>query len=201
MTETQNRFTEIGAYYDRLVRKYGHDHRSADYGRPESQTIKFAVLSDVLPMDGLSVLDVGCGFADYSKYLGERFRDVRYTGIDISKEMVQEARRAHPDVSILHQNIMDKDIGQHDVVSANGIFYLLGNDSSPLMKSIINRMYSISRRAVSFNTLSCLANNKEEGEFYADPADILKYCLGLSRKAVLRHDYHARDFTVYLYKE
>ena len=40
----------------------------------------------------------------------------------------------------------------------------------------------------------------EPGEFYADPVQTLSWCHTLSPFVVLRHDYHSRDFTVYVYK-
>ena len=44
-------------------------HRACDYGHAESQLIKSTVLSDVMPLSKNSVLDVGCGFADYAAFL------------------------------------------------------------------------------------------------------------------------------------
>src|SRR5580698_8834420 len=77
-------FARIADYYDSLVRKYGHDPRACDYGRAESQKIKFRVLSEVLPLANSSLLDVGCGFADFATFLGERFPGLQYSGIDLS---------------------------------------------------------------------------------------------------------------------
>src|ERR1700736_71161 len=96
MTGSEDVFSKIGDYYDQLVDRYGHDYRACDYGRPESQILKFVILSQVRAFDNKSVLDVGCGFADFSRFLAERYRNVRYTGIDLSPKMVAAARRLHP---------------------------------------------------------------------------------------------------------
>jgi SAM-dependent methyltransferase len=193
-------FAAIGRYYDGLVAKYGHDPRACDYGRAESQAIKFKVLSEVTPLDGKRVLDVGCGFADYAAYLSRRFREVAYTGVDISAAMVAEARRLHPALPIMAANILEDDVGAHDVVTANGIFYLLGADAPALTRALIARMFASATEAVAFNSLSAWAPDREPGEYYADPAEILDYCRTLTPWVSLRHDYHSRDFTVYLYK-
>jgi len=98
-------------------------------------------------------------------------------------------------------NILDNSIRERfDLVTANGIFYLLGREAWPTMQEIVRRMYAIAEHAVAFNSLSTWAEEKEAGEFYADPAEVLQFCRTLTPWVVLRHDYHPRDFTIYMYK-
>jgi len=194
-------FGRISSYYDALVQTYGHDPRACDYGRAESQRAKFGVLADVAPLSNKSVLDVGCGFADFSRYLNERYSDVAYSGIDLSENMIREAQRSLPGVDVRVGNVMDMaGDGLVDVVTANGIFYLLEEQALSLMQTLVSRMLEISRVALAFNSLSSWASDQEPGEFYADPLQTLGWCRTLSPFVVLRHDYHPRDFTVYIYK-
>jgi SAM-dependent methyltransferase len=194
-------FGRIANYYQDLVQKYGHDPRACDYGRPQSQEIKFRVLSEAMPVKGRSVLDVGCGFADFHRFLRDRFGEVRYSGIDVCPAMVEEARRLDPHCEVKLANILDASIRERfDLVTANGIFYLLGDEAWPTMQEIVRRMYAVAEHAVAFNSLSSWAEDKEAGEFYADPAEVLQFCRTLTPWVVLRHDYHPRDFTIYMYK-
>jgi cyclopropane fatty-acyl-phospholipid synthase-like methyltransferase len=193
-------FNDIGNYYDRLVGCYGHDHRACDYGQAQSQILKFKIISQVSSFDGKSVLDVGCGFADFKGFLERDCRDVRYTGIDLSSEMVSEALRANPSSDIRQANLLTDELGSFDIVVANGIFYLLGTDAWHLMQQLIARMFACANTAVAFNSLSSLAKVQEVNEFYADPARVLTFCLTLTPHVVIRHDYHDRDFSVFMYK-
>jgi SAM-dependent methyltransferase len=194
-------FGRIANYYQDLVQKYGHDPRACDYGRPQSQEIKFRVLSEAMPVKGRSVLDVGCGFADFHRFLRDRFGEVRYSGIDVCPAMVEEARRLDPHCEVKLANILDASIRERfDLVTANGIFYLLGDEAWPTMREIVRRMYAVAEHAVAFNSLSSWAEDKEAGEFYADPAEVLQFCRTLTPWVLLRHDYHPRDFTIYMYK-
>lgn len=194
-------FARIADYYDGLVRKYGHDPRACDYGRVESQKIKFRVLSEVLPLENSSLLDVGCGFADFATFLGDRVQGLRYSGIDLSSAMLDQAQRNHPSLDLRVANILDASFDRKfDVVTANGIFYLLGDQAWAMMQPMIERMYALATTAVAFNSLSAWATDQEPGEFYADPLRVVDFCRRLTPRAVLRHDYHPRDFTVYLYK-
>lgn len=198
MTDT---FGRISDYYERLIRQYGHDPRACDYGHPESQKIKFRVLSEVMPLSNCSLLDIGCGFADFATYLRQRFSGVRYSGIDLCDSMVAEARRNHPDLDIRTANLLDPSLDRtFDVVTANGTFYLLGEQAWPTMRKMIERMFGLATKALAFNSLSDWASDQEANEFYADPVQVLKFCRELTPRVVLRHDYHPRDFTVYLYR-
>lgn len=194
-------FGAITAYYDRLVGQYGHDPRACDYGRPESQAAKFRVLAGATDYSGRSVLDVGCGFADFADALRRRFPDVRYHGVDLSPAMIARAKALRPDLDLRVANLMDlPGEGLYDVVTANGVFYLLGAEAPSLMPALVARMFSLARSVVAFNSLSAWAPDQDEGEFYADPAAALAFCRALTPRVVLRHDYHPRDFTLYLYK-
>ncbi|MDP6781726.1 MAG: methyltransferase [Alphaproteobacteria bacterium] len=195
-----DRFAEIGTYYDRLVDEFGHDPRACDYGRPESQAAKFRVISEVMPLQGKSLLDVGCGFADFADFLDQYFPGVTYSGVDISEAMVAQARERRPQCDIRRLNILEKSPGQYDVVTANGIFYLLGDEAPDLMGRLIATMFEAAGEAVAFNSLSAWAEDPEAGEYYADPLEVTAFCRTLTPWVVMRHDYHGRDFTCYLYK-
>jgi len=199
--QTADRFAWIADYYRGLIRKYGHDPRACDYGRAESQQIKFRVLAEVLPLENCSLLDVGCGFADFAGFLQSRFAGLQYAGIDLCADMVNEAKRAHPGLDLRVANIADVALDRtFDTVVANGIFYLLGEQPWPMMQQMIERMFSLAKKAVAFNSLSAWARDQEGSEFYADPLQTVEFCRHLTPWVVLRHDYHPRDFTVYLYK-
>lgn len=196
-----DRFARISAFYDDLVERHGHVPRACDYGSPDSQRAKFKVLSEVADLAGMRALDVGCGFADFARYLRPRFSSVEYVGVDVSRRMIEEGRRLEPALDLRLGNIMDMAFTEtFDLVTANGIFYLLGEDAPRLMHEMIQRMFALARVAVAFNSLSTWARDPEPQEFHADPLEVLAFCRELTPWCVLRHDYHPRDFTIYLYK-
>lgn len=197
-----DRFERIGSYYDTLVNEFSHDPKACDYGSIDSQKIRFKVLTEVLHGNEKDILDIGCGFADFAGYLSKKYPHIKYTGYDLSSEMVNKARVLHPEVSIERHNIFEhQPITSFDVVTANGIFYLLGDNAFSIMKEIITIMYNTCKISVAFTSLSTWTENKEEGEFYADPLATVLFCRSLTPWVVLRHDYHLRDFTIYMYKE
>lgn len=195
-------FSRIADFYERRVAEFGHDPRACDYGRAESQQRKFRVLAEAADYTEASVLDVGCGFADYAEYLAARFPGVRYTGVDLSPAMIARARAARPGLDVRVGNILEEAAEPtHDIVSANGIFYLLGADAPVLMRRLVAAMFARCRRGAVFNSLSTWASVHEPGEFYADPAEVVTWCREISPWVTLRHDYLPHDFTVCLSRE
>lgn len=201
LEEVVDPFTRISGYYEKLIKQYGHDPRACDYGIAESQQIKFRVLSEVMPLSRRTVLDIGCGFADFAIYLKKRYSAVQYCGLDLCPDMIERARNSRPDLNLRVGNVLDAYFDKtFDVVTANGIFYLLGKEAWSLMQAIIGRMFELATSAVAFNSLSAWADEKEDGEFYADPLQVVSFCRTLTPWVTLRNDYHPRDFTVYMYR-
>ncbi len=195
-------FERIAEFYDRRVAEFGHDPRACDYGRRESQRRKFEALSAALDYRGRSVLDVGCGFADYAGFLRERHEGVRYAGVDLSPAMIARARALHAGLDLRVANILEEPAGEtFDVVSANGIFYLLGAAAPELMPRLVRAMFARCREAVIFNSLSTWASVHEPGEYYADPLATVAWCRELSPWVSLRHDYLPHDFLVVLRRQ
>ncbi len=195
-------FLSIAEFYNRRVGEFGHDPRACDYGRAESQRRKFRALSTALDYTGRSVLDVGCGFADYADHLAGHHSAVRYAGVDLSTAMIERARAAHPGLDLRVGNLLEEPADEnYDIVSANGIFYLLGTEAPMLMPRLVRAMYARCREAVIFNSLSTWATVQEPGEFYADPLTTVAWCRELSPWITLRHDYLPHDFTVIIRRE
>lgn len=194
-------FSHIGSFYSDLVRRFGYDVRATDWGSERSRRSRFDVLAEMDGLPGSSILDVGCGFADLLDYLTGRGIDVDYHGIDLSEEMIATGRARHPSADLRVANVMDLEgTGAFDFVIASGIFYLLRDDPYSVMETLVRRMFELSRRGIAFNSLSSWSDAPEPDEFYADPARVVELCGRISRKVVLRHDYHPGDFSVFVYR-
>jgi trans-aconitate methyltransferase len=115
--------------------------------------------------------------------------------------MVEAARRRQPSLDVRLLDILADDPGgPYDLVVANGIFYLLGDDAPGRMQRLVSRLYHLSAKAVAFTSLSTWVDSMAPGEFHADPAATLAFCRTLTPRVVLRHDYLPHDFAVFLYR-
>jgi len=194
--------------YSELVEKFGIDIRSLNWGSRASQELRFSILSHVGKIEGATILDVGCGLGDFYEWLTKNNKTVEYSGIDITPKMIEIARQRFLGVDFHLENLLrDRDLSktntppEYDFILASGIFAHRQNVPMTFLENMVTEMFRYCRKAVAFNSLSAWCEDKEEGEFYADPLDTLKYCRSITPWVTLRHDYHPRDFTIYMYKE
>ncbi len=188
--------------YEALLAEHGETYRALDWGSRESQQKRFEVLAGIGISAGDRVLDVGCGLADLNAWLIEHRPGVEYSGIDLTPVMAERAQARFPNAKISNQTIFDLDfpIQAFDYLVASGIFVFRQKSPEEYLFSTIRTMYKFCIKGVAFNSLSFWAEIKSPNEFYADPATVINFCRRLTRKVVLRHDYHPADFTVYMYK-
>ena len=191
-------------YYTSLIAKYDIDVRALNWGSRESQQLRFSILAQVGQLNGASVLDVGCGMGDFLGWLKKSGRKVEYIGIDITPKMIEVAQQRFPEARFEIGSLPDVEdrIKEHyNFVFASGIFYYRQFEPLEFMKEMVTQMFDRCDNAVAFNSLSAWASAKEPDEFYADPLETIAFCQTLTPWVVLRHDYHLRDFTIYMYRK
>lgn len=191
----------IAAHFDRLAREETTNHRKADWGSPSNQRLRLEVLLEVGITSGCSLLDVGCATGFLWDLILERKLDVEYTGIDISGEMIRQARERHQNVKFLQTTLEGFMDGgrRYDFVLASGIHYLDTGDNEDRARRLIAAMYDCCRVGMATNFLSRgWSGTFETGVYAYDPGELVRYALTLSPRVVLRHDYMDHDFTLYL---
>jgi RimJ/RimL family protein N-acetyltransferase len=186
-------------FYEDLVSQYGNDFRSLNWGSLSSQIKRFEILTEpVLKKNKqVSILDIGCGTGDLYSHLIEQNVPVSYNGIDLTPGMINIAKERFPNTNFEIRNFIDKPYGPFDYILCSGVF---AYSDFTFMKTLILSGFDNSNICFAFNSLSSLAKEKVSSEFYADPSDVLRFCLSLSPWVVLRHEYHPNDFTVYVFK-
>jgi SAM-dependent methyltransferase len=206
-------------YFEGLLEKHGENYLALDWNSPESQRIRFSVLSEIFiygkKAANVSVLDVGCGFGDLYGY----FRDtglikrnrINYTGFDISPKMIGAAKRKYTEARFELKDILEeKETAKFDYLFCSGVFNIRTTDLEShldFVKSMLLRMFELSNFGLAVNLLSegaipiALPQDLNSGRyFYFSPEVILAYCRSICNRYILRHDYHLGDFTVYLLK-
>ena len=190
-------------FYNQNVKKHKDGIKSVAWGSKESQQKRFEILSQIANLEGQSVLDVGCGLGDFYGWLRNIYSDIGYTGIDITPSMIEIALKSFPGTKFKVQNILElkKVRPTYDYVFASGIFNRRIRRHKDFVMETVERMFALSNRGIAFNIMSTKADFMEKNEHYADPCKMLNFCMNLSRRFVLRHDYMPHDFTIYVYKE
>ncbi len=193
-------------HYEGQLARHGPSARGMDWKDEASQRLRFELLCDVCDLDGLRILEVGCGAAHLLDYLnGQRIR-ASYSGIDLSPAMVAAAREGHQDADIRCANLLTDAIQPADVVLCSGAFHVKLDTPADAwrehLERSLERMYDLCRLAMSFNLMSDQVDYRNQDLYYANPGDVLDFCRRkLGRRVALRHDYPLFEFTVHVYHD
>ena len=208
MTAASDRLQQsVVAHYESRLREHGPTARGMDWKDEASQRLRFRVLCEVCDLTGLSVHEVGAGAGHLLDYLVAREIDARYSGSDLSAEMVEAARKLHPEVRFHRRGALEAaGDSEYDVLLCSGLFHvkLDGDDSEwrGFVEAVIRRMYASCRVAIAFNLMSDVVDYRRETLYHASPGEMVAFCTReLSRFVQVRHDYPLYEYTVYVYRE
>jgi SAM-dependent methyltransferase len=194
------------ARYEGRLKRFGYSPESLGWGRHGRQEVRFSVLADyALCNRTVSILDVGCGFADLYDFLRARGWGGIYTGLDIVPGLLQEAHRRHPLLDLHEADITEigDSLPQYDVVVASGVFNaeLRAGDNRTHISESLNAMWDRARHHVAVDFLSTIVDFQQEGAWHTDPCWALQLARRFSRRVLLRHDYMPYEFALFVFKD
>ncbi len=193
----------IERYKGRLI-KFGDDIKTLASGTSKRQLLRYSVLSQLGDFNGSSVLDLGCGFADFYQYLISKGLEVKYTGYDINPYFVEVCRKKYPAATFEVVDFQCDDVGEpFDFIISSQAFNnkLVYDDNETVVKGILKKSYEICTKGVAIDMLSTYVDFKEDRLFYYSPEEIFKLCKSLTKRVTLRHDYPLFEFTICMYKD
>ena len=115
----------VDEYYSAKVQTYGASPQGVDWNSMESQNLRFKqVLNVCEESSGLhhSILDYGCGYGAMADFILANRYQLEYEGLDISAEMIREARLCHPTMDPNRFHLGPIQGLKADYVVASGIF-------------------------------------------------------------------------------
>ena len=191
--------------------RHGDSHLAVGYASPLQATERYAIMLGAKreEEEPVSLLDVGCGLAHMLDYIRSRpeLAHIRYTGLDLSSRFIDAARVRHPHAQLIQADILDPGatLPDHDYVVINGLFNYRGDLDREQMLAYWQRMivaaFRHCRRGIAFNVMSKLVDWERDDLFHL-PFDTMSRFVAdeLSRHFVIRHDYDAYEYTVYVYR-
>lgn len=166
------------------------------------QELRFSMLLKSGVQSGDTVLDVGCGFGDLFPFLAAQGIDVVYTGVDLSPDLIIEARARHPGGTFFEGDLFDFDPAARsfDYVFLSGSLNEQLQDGGEYARRCIARMFETCDKALAFNLLDArnewVAGRQDLQSFMPD--DVLAFARTLTPQCELDDGYIDNDFTLYL---
>ncbi|MCX7677985.1 MAG: class I SAM-dependent methyltransferase [Spirochaetes bacterium] len=156
-----------------------------------------------------SVLDVGCGLGDFSRFLRDHgYRIVEYVGIDIMPEMVRLARQKYPQERFLIGDFINVTFSRKfDYAICSGALNIVCEKDyrahENFVRCFIKKMYRLAQNGIAFNLLSREGKDffpYDSKFYYADFNEIEAFCRTFAAKVIVHRDEKEFAFTVILRK-
>ena len=173
------------ASFEKRVAQFGADPRSAFWKDEEWQKRRHDILSRLFDepdrLGGISITDFGCGYGAFFDYLADRpvMKNSRYTGIDMSAAMIEEANaRIRDSRATFQSHLIATETADYTVVSGTYNMNLGANrdEWADYVKASLEQLWSKTTKAMGFNMLRFDAPDQYPGLYYADGMEFVKFC-------------------------
>ncbi len=188
----------IDKHRDSLTR-HGYHPNALYWSSKEIQEIRFKILSDIGIESGDSVLDVGCGFGDFKRWFEMGGGRLKFSGVDLSPDMVAVAEEKHSDACFYSGELADFDFApaSFDWAILSGALNEQLHDDGAYARHVISDMYRLCRKGVAFNMLDARQLQAHDLQSVS-PNRLLTYCEEICEGCELYDDYLANDFTIHM---
>jgi SAM-dependent methyltransferase len=196
--------SEVATYYASKLAAHGPTPQGVDWNGTDSHERRHRQFLRLL--DGAanaSIIDLGCGFGDFLRFLRAAGYRGRFTGYDIAPGMIEKARELHGESEDRQWRIGAEPADTADFAIASGIFNVKGDIPDEAWIAYVHQTIELlaaaGRQGFAFNVLSTSSDpdRRRPNLYYADPSAMLTHCLSrYGRSIALLQDYGLYEFTV-----
>lgn len=197
-------------HYEEKFEANGPTSQGVDWGDDSSRlNMRYEKMLAVTHGDltgSYSVLDVGCGFGGFLEYMQLKDLKPAYTGIDVSENMIDWAKKHQVDQEFICGDVLDYDFRrQFDYIICNGILTqklsVPGLTMDQFAQRLIRRMFELCVKGVVFNVMTTKVNFFSNNLYYRNPAELFSWCLSeITPHVKIDHSYPLYEFALYLYR-
>jgi len=194
---------KVAHYYSARLADYGATPRGVDWNGTESHELRHQQFLRLINDPASSVLDLGCGFGDFLRFLRRAGHHGPFVGYDIAQSMIEQAKHLYgeaPDIAWKVGAVPDETV---DFAVASGVFNVEGevpqDEWKRYVEDTIDVLARSCRRGFAFNVLSLSSDpdRRRSDLYYADPVGMLRWCLErFGRSVAILQDYGLYEFTM-----
>lgn len=201
---------DVADYYTNKLEIFGESARGVDWNGEDGQILRFEQLYKVIDetKENISINDLGCGYGAFLDYIKMKHKSIDYLGIDISKRMIDAAKKRFCDNKATKFIISSKPNRIADYSIASGIFNVKGEETNVIWQKYVldclKTLNDTSRNGFAFNCLTHYSDKEKmrSNLFYADPCFLFDYCKKhFAKNVALLHDYGLYEFTFIIRKD
>ncbi len=207
---SQAKYNSIIRHYEECFERHGDTHLGVDWPNELDAAKRYSVMLDVLrnPLDGMSLLDFGCGASHLYPILKKTFPSITYAGLDASQIFCDFSQKKYPENTYYCLDVIQQadQLPGFDFIVMNGVFTekkgLNFDEMFDYFKQLLRIVFSKARVGIAFNVMSTFVDWERDDLFHL-PLELVGTFLTreLNRHFVIRNDYGLYEYTVYVYKE
>ncbi|MFN3521621.1 MAG: class I SAM-dependent methyltransferase [Phenylobacterium sp.] len=205
-------YRAIQRHYEETLAMFGPNVHGVDWPNLEDLETRFRIMASGVPAtdEPVRLLDVGCGVGLFLDYLLENVvpGTWTYTGLDISRAMVDNARGRHPHARFLCRDLIaSPDLGEmFDFAILNGVFTVKRDlpqvEMEAFVKALLTAVWPHCRLGVAFNVMSVHLDYPRDDLFHWPMDEAVAFATrALSREVRVRADYGLYEYTTFVYRE
>lgn len=188
--------------YEQRLQQHGKSAQALGWKDQKQQWLRFDMLSQIAPLAGTKILDVGCGFGDFYIYLKEKGINVDYVGYDIVPSLLDIAREQASDARFELRDITtEAPTETFDYVFSSGILNHKIEDNLAFARTLIAKCFKCATKGTAINMMTSYVDFCDDYLYYYSPEEMFSFVKSLTRFVTLRHDYALYEFTLHLYHE
>lgn len=203
--------SKLQAHYQSTFQAHGMTSKGVDWGDDAAKLeLRYSKMLAVIRENASTnpgLLDVGCGYGGLYEYATNHSIKLDYTGVDVAKNMIDQALAVHKNAKFIHSDILDSSFeGEYEFVVCNGILTqkldVPALEMDQFAAKLIRKMFNTCKIGMAFNVMSTKVNFFSNNLYYRNPSEVLAWCMSeLSSKVMLDHSYPLYEYTVYIYKD
>lgn len=170
---------------------------------PSGQVIRYAALCHLSgTIHQARVIDYGCGKGDLYGYWASKGIKPRYTGLDITPELIELARLKYPECTFNVHDIEDGPLDdEFELGFICGVFNNKVEGATKSLKNSMRLLFGHVTEGLAVNALSSNCLHKDFQINYVDPDELLDYTKRrITSNAELRLDMVEGDIFLFLYR-
>ncbi|MCK1642849.1 class I SAM-dependent methyltransferase [Bradyrhizobium sp. 157] len=204
MSDANSIRSTVAAYYSSKLATFGATPQGVDWNSAGSHATRHRQFLRLIGGEReASVLDLGCGFGDFLRFLRAEGHRGAFVGYDVAPDMIAEANRLYGSTPNCRWRVGSEPTETADFAIASGIFNVKGDVPLQTWVRYVHDTMNILARAgrlgFAFNVLSLSSDlDRRRGDlYYADPGEMLTYCTRrYGRSVALLQDYGLYEFTM-----
>ena len=202
----RDQFNEMQEYYKSLYKKHGYSPDALGWHKG-NQFLRFYQLTNQWDLNNSSILDIGCGFGDFNKYLqANSISEYNYLGIDILDEFITEAAKqhSHNNIEFIKGAFLTTDFDKKvDFSIASGTFNVKieGADCYDYIYENMKKMLELSNKAIAIDLLTDRVDYSHDHNFNYNPMKILEMAYSLSKRVLLNNSCFPFEFAIIIFKD